>query len=212
MLYELRENVFDAAEFTSFLQVINDESDRMTRLIKDLLLLSRLDYRQADGKMAVFDLAELIAVTVQKLEISAKEKQQTISYERINQLPPFYGDKDRIAQVLVNILSNAIKYTPEGGRITITSLYMYKAAYIKIKDTGIGIPPEDLDHIFERFYRVDKARSRQQGGTGLGLAIAKEIVNAAGGEITIQSQLEQGTEVAIKLPILQPPQKNVPTC
>lgn len=212
MLYELRENVFDAAEFTSFLQVINDESDRMTRLIKDLLLLSRLDYRQADGKMAIFDLAELIAVTVQKLEISAKEKQQTISYERINQLPPFYGDKDRIAQVLVNILSNAIKYTPEGGRITITSLYMYKAAYIKIKDTGIGIPPEDLDHIFERFYRVDKARSRQQGGTGLGLAIAKEIVNAAGGEITIQSQLEQGTEVAIKLPILQPPQKNVPTC
>lgn len=205
MLYELHEGAFDKEEFTSFLQVINDESDRMTRLIKDLLLLSRLDYQQANTKHETFDLPELIASVVKKLQISAKEKGQVITYERINALPPFYGDKDRIAQVLVNILSNAIKYTPDGGSITVTSLYMYQSAYVKIKDTGIGIPAEDLEHIFERFYRVDKARSRQQGGTGLGLAIAREIVTAAGGEITIQSQLEQGTEVVVRLPILQPP-------
>lgn len=212
MLYELHENEFDKDEFMTFLQVINDESDRMTRLIKDLLLLSRLDYNQMKGKNEQFDLAGLIESLVKKLEISAKEKAQTLTYERINALPVFYGDKDRIAQVLVNILSNAIKYTPEGGSITVTSLCMYESAYIKIKDTGIGIPAEDLNHIFERFYRVDKARSRQQGGTGLGLAIAKEIVTSAGGEITIQSQLEKGTEVVVKLPILQPPDTKVPTC
>lgn len=212
MLYELHQNEFDKEEFMTFLQVINDESDRMTRLIKDLLLLSRLDYNQVKGKNEPFDLPDLIEGLVKKLEISAKEKSQVLTYERINTLPVFYGDKDRIAQVLVNILSNAIKYTPEGGKITVTSLYMYESAYIKIKDTGIGIPAEDLDHIFERFYRVDKARSRQQGGTGLGLAIAKEIVTSAGGEITIQSQLEKGTEVVVKLPILQPPEEEVPTC
>jgi two-component system sensor histidine kinase VicK len=116
-------------------------------------------------------------------------------------LPRINGDKARIEQVLLNILSNAVKYTPDGGKIEITGGTTGNKVWIKIKDNGIGIPEEDLSRIFDRFYRVDKARSRESGGTGLGLSIAREIVIRHGGDIMIESAAGGGTTVTIVWPI-----------
>jgi len=191
---------FDKDMFLSFLKVINSETDRMTRLVKDLLLLSSLGYSAGEETYEKIDIAFLTGSVVEKLQHYAKEKNQTLEYEPVNSLPPFMGNSDRIEQVITNIITNAIKYTPQNGSITITTMHVFDTITIKIKDNGIGIPKKDLDHIFERFYRVDKARSREMGGTGLGLAIAKEIVEAHKGTISIKSSTNNGTEVMIKLP------------
>lgn len=202
------ETLMDAAEYNldtdmmrNMLATINDETDRMTRLVKDLLLLSRLDYSISDMPKDYFSVSDLLEDTLKRLTRYSDEKSQKIIYEPTNALPLYYGNSDRIDQVLTNIISNAIKYTPEGGTIFISTMYMYNSITIKVKDTGIGITEENLKHIFERFYRVDKARSRQMGGTGLGLAIAKEIVEAHSGTITISSVPDYGTDVMITLPI-----------
>lgn len=192
---------FDKDMFNSFLTVINSETDRMTRLVKDLLLLSSLDHSMKDMPKDDFDIGVLTQSIVDKLTHSAREKKQTLVYEPTNKLPLIYGNSDRIEQVITNIITNAIKYTPQHGNILVSTMFMFGSVTIKVKDTGIGIPQKDLDHIFERFYRVDKARSREMGGTGLGLAIAKEIVEAHGGTISIKSTPGSGTEVMIKLPI-----------
>ena len=192
---------FDKDMFSSFLKVIESESDRMTRLVKDLLLLSSLGHSAAEESFEEMDIAFLTGSVVEKLQHYAKEKEQTLVYEPVNSLPPFKGNSDRIEQVITNIITNAIKYTPQNGSITVTTMHMFDSITIKIKDTGIGIPQKDLDHIFERFYRVDKARSREMGGTGLGLAIAKEIVESHRGTISIKSKQNEGTEVMIKLPV-----------
>ncbi|MBR3934025.1 MAG: HAMP domain-containing protein [Clostridia bacterium] len=191
---------YDKNMFESFLRVINSETDRMTRLVKDLLLLSSLGHNSGEESFEEIDIAFLTENIVEKLQHYAKEKHQSLVYEPVNALPPFKGHRDRIEQVITNIITNAIKYTPRGGNILVTTMHVYDSISIKIKDTGIGIPKKDLDHIFERFYRVDKARSREMGGTGLGLAIAKEIVEAHKGSISIKSQPNVGTEVMIKLP------------
>ncbi len=194
------DNNMDSDMFKTFLNVINNETDRMTRLVKDLLLLSRLDYSLKDMPKESFDISEMIKSLVDRLAMSTREKKQTLIYEPTNTLPVYTGNPDRIEQVLINIITNAIKYTPQNGRILITTIYMYNSITIKVIDNGIGIPEENLAHIFERFYRVDKARSREMGGTGLGLAIAKEIVEAHDGTIEIKSKPGIGTEVVITLP------------
>ncbi|MCX7715286.1 MAG: cell wall metabolism sensor histidine kinase WalK [Clostridia bacterium] len=184
-----------------FLQVIVDEADRMTRIVKDLLTLSHLDYsRDSQKNTERIDVKLLIESIVDKMSINAKNKNQTLSYRPINDTPLFKGDRDRLEQVIVNIISNAIKYTPSGGNIEVYTGRVYNDIYIKVIDNGIGIPKENLPRIFERFYRVDKARSRDTGGTGLGLSIAKQIVDSFGGTITISSELNKGTEVIISLP------------
>ncbi len=186
----------------SFLNIINGEADRMTRLVKDLLLLSRLDYSLKDMPKEPFDISKMIHSLCDRLSITSKDKKQTLVYEPTNALPLYIGSPDRIEQVLINIITNAIKYTPQGGMIRVTTMHMYSSITIKVTDNGIGIPEDKLEHIFERFYRVDKARSREMGGTGLGLAIAKEIVEAHDGTIEIKSKAGCGTEVIITLPIL----------
>ena len=193
----------DKDMLVNFLGTINSETDRMTRLVKDLLLLSRLDYGISDFNKEYFSVADLISDIVSRLSRHAAEKKQTIVYEPTNKLPLYYGNIDRIEQVITNIITNAIKYTPENGAITVSTMYMFDSIVIKVKDTGIGISQENLEHIFERFYRVDKARSREMGGTGLGLAIAKEIVEAHNGTISIKSVPDLGTDVMIKLPVPQ---------
>jgi len=185
-----------------FLKVINSESDRMTRLVKDLLQLSRLDNRRMEWNMQEISFVNLAKNAIEKLELEAKNKGQTLESYVIGDIPEIKADKDRIEQVILNILSNAMKYTPTNGKITAYIGKMFSDVYIKVIDNGIGIPSQDMPRIFERFYRVDKARSREMGGTGLGLSIAKEIVEAHGGTITITSEVGKGTEVTVRLPIV----------
>ncbi|WP_066506858.1 ATP-binding protein [Abyssisolibacter fermentans] len=182
-----------------FLDIVNSECDRMTRIVRDLLQLSNMDYKHIKWKFMNISVKSLLDTAIMKLKIAAEEKQQTINLSIEQNIPNIYADKDGIEQVVLNILSNAIKYTPKQGEISIKAFQNMNNIYITIKDNGIGIPKEDLNRIFERFYRVDKARSREMGGTGLGLAIAKQIIQAHKGTIEIDSEYNKGTEVKIIL-------------
>lgn len=184
-----------------FLGTIDHEVDRMTHIVKDLLALSRLDNKDQAIKKTNFDLSKLVTDTVELFTLEARKHGQLITLSKDSNLPAFYGDKARIEQVLTNLLSNAIKYSPNGSKIEVTLRSKITWVYLVVSDNGIGIPKEDVPHVFERFYRVDKARSRDTGGTGLGLAIVKEIVEQHEGEISIRSQLGKGTTVLVKLPI-----------
>ncbi|WZL73083.1 ATP-binding protein [Clostridiaceae bacterium 35-E11] len=184
-----------------FLKVIDSEADRMNRLVQDLLQLSRLDYKRVNWNKRETDLVKLIENVVLKMTITAKNKKQEVNF--ITDTKEMIGiiDMDKIEQVVLNILSNAIKYTPDGGKIDIALHQQEDQGMLTIADNGIGIPEKDLPRLFERFYRVDKARSRELGGTGLGLAIAKQIVEAHQGNIQINSKEGEGTKVTITLPL-----------
>jgi len=194
--------VEDKENTISFLKVIDSESERMTRLVKDLLQLSKLEYNNMQWNMKQIDIYKVVSDCTYKMNISAKQKNQILEFNGDIDIPVIIGDKDRIEQVIVNILSNAIKYTPENGKIELGIASEKDKVIISVIDTGIGIPKEDLPRLFERFYRVDKARSRMLGGTGLGLSIAKQIVEAHNGSIKIQSEYGHGTQVFISLPIV----------
>jgi len=186
-----------------FLSVIIKEADRMTRIVKDLLTLSKLDEAQNDTtEPDDIDLQVLLDGVIEKMYITAKKKNQSITYKPVNPVPLFKSNRDKLEQVVINIVSNAIKYTGDGGNINVVSGRLYNDAFIKVIDNGIGIPKENLPRLFERFYRVDKARSRDTGGTGLGLAISKQIIENLGGTITINSEFGQGTEVILTFPVL----------
>ena len=184
-----------------FLHVIDDNADRMEKLVQDLLTLSKYDSNRVTSKPTEFDLGELAKLCKEKFEIEIKKKNQEVNCFVTADVPSVYADRDGIERVILNILSNSIKYTPDGGKIDIYVGYVHNDAYVKIKDTGIGIPKNDLERIYERFYRVDKASSRQLGGTGLGLSIAKEIIEKNNGSINIKSKVDEGTEVVIQIPV-----------
>lgn len=184
-----------------FARVIDKEADRMTRLVKDLLTLSQLDSEKQQLNCTSFDLMELTESVTQKLTMNARSHGHSLNFIPRSEPFSFFGDRDRIEQVITNIVANAIKYTPDGGKIDVECGNDGQNALIRVTDNGIGIPREDLPHIFERFYRVDKARSRQSGGTGLGLAIAREITQRHGGDISIESHMPEGTQVSIVLPL-----------
>lgn len=190
-----------------FLGIVEKEADRMTRLIHDLLTLSSLDNDKLNQKAQPFDLTALITEVVDKLGFD-KKKGQKLTYTQISELPKFMGNPDRMEQVLTNVISNAVKYTPEDGEINVFSGYLYDYIYVKVQDTGIGIAKKALPYVFDRFYRTDRARSRNEGGTGLGLAIAKEIVEEHGGSISITSQQGKGSEVLIQFPIKKVKKEN----
>ena len=203
----LLDMVEDNPTAVSFTNTILNETDRMTRLIKDLLMLSSLEH-VSEVKATEFDMRKLIGDVVDTLKLVASEHGHRLSFSTTTQIPMFYGDRDKLEQLLNNIISNSIKYTPNGGKIEVFAGKVYSDIYIKVKDNGIGIPEKDLKRIFERFYRVDKARSRERGGTGLGLAISKSIVDAHGGSINILSKSGEGTEVIITLPCMTPPKED----
>ncbi len=184
-----------------FLGIINDNADRMEKLVQDLLILSRYDNKRDQSRVTEFDLGELAKKCSEKFEIEVKKRNQDLECFVTADVPPVQADKDGIERVIINIISNSVKYTPDGGKISIYVGYVHNDAYVKIKDSGIGIPKEDIDKIFERFYRVDKARSRKLGGTGLGLSIAKEIIEQNKGSINVKSTLGKGTEVVIRIPV-----------
>ncbi|MBU5311371.1 cell wall metabolism sensor histidine kinase WalK [Tissierella carlieri] len=183
-----------------FLAVIDNECDRMARLVKDLLQLSNLDYKKTTWKKQEVSAKKLLKEILLKLEFAFKEKNHKIIVDVEENLPNIVIDKDGIEQVILNIISNAIKYTENGGEIQISSRCLDDTISIKVKDNGIGIPEEDRQRIFERFYRVEKGRSRESGGTGLGLSIAKQIIEAHNGEILLDSCFGEGTTVEIKIP------------
>ncbi len=194
--------VKDNKTAASFTNTILNETDRMTRLVKDFLVLSSLENSESLNKNT-FSLKAMIHDVVSTMSLVANEKGHRLQFKQFSDLPDFYGDSDKLEQVLYNIISNSIKYTPNGGKITVNAGKVYHEIQIEVQDTGIGIPEKDLARIFERFYRVDKARSRELGGTGLGLAISKSIVESHGGQIRIESKPGEGTSVFISLPIVK---------
>ncbi|MGI5971018.1 MAG: ATP-binding protein, partial [Oscillospiraceae bacterium] len=184
----------------SFLSVILNETDRMTRIVQDLLTLSRFDYGKAEMNVEKFSIYKSIENVYDAVLLDAQRRDHIILLGIKSDLPMICGDKARIEQVIMNVVSNALKYTPNGGTIRISAEQAEKQICITVRDNGIGIPEEDLPRVFERFYRVDKARSRESGGTGLGLAIAREIVLQHHGDITLESVHGEGTTVRIFLP------------
>ena len=186
----------------NFLGVIMSEADRMTHIVSDLLILSKFDYGKMVLTMQTFPLYDLLKKICDAIMLTAQKSGCNLLLLADKNLPMITADKERIEQVIVNILSNAIKYTPEGGRITVSSDYNKEGfVSVSVEDTGTGIPAEDLPKLFDRFYRVDKARSRAQGGTGLGLSIAKEIIELHKGTINVSSELGKGSTFTIVLPL-----------
>ncbi len=184
-----------------FLGVISSESERMARIVTDLLTLSKLDYGRMELRMMRFSLSELLKNVANAMKLTAQNSGHEMLVNAPDTLPSIVGDRERIEQVVVNILSNAVKYTPSGGHIRLSACAPGKnLVRIKVEDDGVGIPAADVPRLFERFYRVDKARSRAAGGTGLGLAIAKEIVEQHEGKIALASEYGKGTTVTITLP------------
>ncbi len=196
----LIEGEYDDETRSKFLSVISTEARRMARLVTDLLTLSRYDNKKVETDVTSFDLGDLVKRCLEKLKFEIEKKGHNVECFVTASVPPIMADKYGIERVVLNILSNAIKYTPDNGTIKVYVGFVYNDAYIKVIDNGIGIPESDLTRIFERFYRVDKARSRELGGTGLGLSIAKEILDKNKGSIDIKSKVGKGTEVVIRIP------------
>ena len=184
----------------SFLNMAETESTRMELLIKNLLTLSQLDSKTMNFNVREFDLEESVAYLAKSLAVNASAHGHKLTFDGAYDPVIIRGDKIRIEQILINITSNAIKYTPDGGRISLRLHDLGDRAEITITDNGVGIPEEDIPHLFERFYRVEKARSSDKGGTGLGLAIAKEFAVAHGGDIRVSSIVGKGTTFTVTLP------------
>ena len=183
-----------------FLRIIERHVERMNKIVSDLLLLSEMESPDRSLKKEPLFFPGLISAAVDALHSLAEGKRQTLQVRIDGDPPPIQGDSQKIHQVLVNLLHNAISYTPEEGSIILEAGAAPGGAEISISDNGIGIPPEDIPRIFERFYRVDKARSRDQGGTGLGLSIVKHIVEAHGGQVRVESKPGKGSRFTVFLP------------
>ncbi len=196
----LLEGEYDKETKNKFLNVISSESNRMAKLVNDLLTLSRYDTNKNKQEITEIDLGDLTKKCLEKVQIEIEKKKHKVECFVTADVPHVKADKYGLERVILNILTNSIKYTKENGNIKIYVGFVYNDAYIKVIDNGIGIPEEDLPRIFERFYRVDKARARENGGTGLGLSIAKEIIEQNNGSIDIKSEFGKGTEVVIRIP------------
>lgn len=180
-----------------FLNVIGKESDRLSRLIGDLLDLSRLEAKR-NTQLIPTRLQDVMDNVTTILQSEAEKKAITLKIFIPPLLPRVMGIEEQLNQVFINLIENAIKYTPEGGRVVVSAEADENWVTLRVVDNGVGIPPEDLDRIFERFYRVDKARSRQAGGTGLGLSIVKHIVKGHGGDIWVESKVGVGSLFTVK--------------
>ncbi len=189
----------DRKTLKEFLRVIDRHATRMSRLIDDLLTLSTIESEQISVVKESLDIKELVSSTVSGLEKEAKDKGIRLGASFKKGLPPVLGDRDRLEQVMVNLLDNAIKYTPSGGQISVAVSNSDGEVRVDVKDTGIGIPEKDMPRIFERFYRIDKARSRELGGTGLGLAIVKHIIQGHNGKVWVESTPERGSKFSFTL-------------
>jgi histidine kinase len=197
----LMDGVLPAANETY--QQIHAEADRLNRLVDDLQELSRVEARAYELDIRPVEVSSLVRTVTKRLSPQAESKRITLDLELAPDLPHVLADEDRAVQVLTNLTGNALQYTPEGGRITITAKRIGGEVQIAVRDTGISIPPEHLSRIFDRFYRVDKSRSRQSGGgSGIGLTIARALVEAHAGHIWAESAGDgQGSTFIFTLPI-----------
>ncbi|PLT31187.1 two-component system histidine kinase PnpS [Peribacillus deserti] len=189
----------DEKSLKHFLSIVLKESDRMQTLIQELLDLSKIEQQGFSLSIQKLDAHKLVQETVPMYEHRAALKGITLSYSSPGSMVKIEGDYNRIKQILINLISNAIAYTPSGGSVEVNLEETDQYAKIRVKDTGIGIAQEELPRIFERFYRIDKARSRNYGGTGLGLAIVKHLVEAHKGQIQVNSEPGKGTEFTVLL-------------
>jgi two-component system, OmpR family, sensor kinase len=187
---------------TEFLSDINREIDRLSSIVTDLLTLVRMDVKDVKLSRENMSLAELVKDTEHLLKPMAEKRHQTLVLSLQDECD-MYADRTKLQQVVYNLMENAFKYTQEGGQITVTLQKSGRDAVLKVKDNGPGIAAEHLPHIFDRFYRVDKARSREAGGTGLGLAIVHQLVMLHGGEIHVESEVGKGTTFTVELPLHQ---------
>ena len=188
----------DGEVASRFVNIIVGEVERLTRILEDLLILSRAESQMPEREP--FALTTLVRDVTERLTAQAAKAQLTL----VNLNAPaleIAANRDQIEQVLVNLIDNAIKYTPPGGKITVSMTAKDGEATVCVEDTGIGIMSQDVPRLFERFYRVDKARSRQSGGTGLGLSIVKHIVEMHGGRVEVQSEYERGSVFSFSLPL-----------
>lgn len=196
----LQAGVEDEKTRLEFLEVINSESDRMDKLVKDLLELSQMDMDKMVLKYSHNSVETLITNALKAVEVEAQKKNHSVTKD-LAYSSKAYFDYDKMLRCIINLMVNAIKYTPDKGHIEIRTYKEGNKLFIEVEDNGIGIGAKDKDRIFERFYRVDKARTRSLGGSGLGLAIAHEIVKAHQGDITVDSLLNKGTKVIVWIPI-----------
>jgi len=190
-------------EYTHTLHDVARETNRLIRLTNDLLFLTRLGQRSPSMQLQPVDLRDLLSAIVDQVRPLAEAK----ALELVEEVAPglrLTGDPDHLIRLFLNILDNAIKYTPAGGRVTMRAVEESTTVRVTVRDTGPGIPPQHLPHLFERFYRVEADRSRETGGTGLGLAVAAEIARGHGGTLEVQSTVGQGTTCLIHLPRSQP--------
>lgn len=202
----------DEADRYRAVEIIGEEAKRMSRLVAELLDLTRIESGQIEMLREPVDLTEVLEACVEKFALQARESNVELVLDREDTLPLVIGDEDRLAQVFTNLLANALKHTPPTGKVTVKGQTVQRSpkkngsaptVQVIVTDTGAGIPPEDLPHIFERFYQVDKSRAGQDRGAGLGLTIAKQIVEAHGGTITVDSVEGLGTKFTVNLPIVE---------
>jgi two-component system, OmpR family, phosphate regulon sensor histidine kinase PhoR len=191
----------DPATCAQFLGIIQKHTENLKTILSDLLQLSTIEsgvYRWKRQEVAIADLMERAARVLRPV---AERRQQTLTVRPCDTALRIWGDLDRLTEALINLLDNAVKYTPDGGSITVDAAASGNGTQIVVTDTGFGIPPKELPRIFERFYRVDRARSRELGGTGLGLSIVKHIVEAHGGHVTVDSTVGRGSTFSLFLPV-----------
>ncbi len=186
-----------------FLATIRDNALRLNRLVNDLLTLSSIELGEAIIHLEEVDLNEAIESVLAIVEVNVAEKNLHLVRRIAAALPRIRGDRDRLVQIFINILDNAVKFTSEGGTIAIEATSAEKEIVVRIKDTGIGIPPSEIPKLGQRFFRIDKARSRKLGGTGLGLSIVKHLMGAHGGRIDIESEPGKGTTVSLFFPVVE---------
>ncbi|HMD41416.1 MAG TPA: ATP-binding protein [Candidatus Acidoferrum sp.] len=194
----------DPQNRTRFLEIILEHSRRLARLTEDLLMLSKMDAERLELEIRRLSVAQLIDSCLETAQHRAADKKLRISVKVPENLPDICGDRRRLAEVLQNLLDNAIQYTLPDGEITLSAHTAKDEVILTVSDTGIGIPRADQSRIFERFYRVDAARSREAGGTGLGLAIAKHLVEVHGGRLWVDSEVGQGSHFHFSVPIFDP--------
>ncbi len=204
----------DPQNRTRFLEIILEHSRRLARLTEDLLVLSKMDAERLELEIRRLSVSQLIESCLETAQHRAAEKELHVSVNMPQDLPDIAGDRRRLAEVLQNLLDNAIQYTLPGGKIIVSADAREEEIVLTVSDTGIGIPKADQSRIFERFYRVDAARSREAGGTGLGLAIAKHLVEVHGGRLWVESEVGRGSLFHFSVPLFDsehPSPRSVPS-